>query len=575
MFTALLTEGTRSGSARTPIRSCPRRRPGRRFPLALLVASALASPACSARLAGAAEPEVTAAAAAPAAHEWARGAVFYEVFVRSFADSDGDGVGDLRGLTDRLDHLNDGRTGGADLGVDALWLMPVFESPSYHGYDTVDYDRIDREYGTEEDFDRFLAEAHRRGLRVILDLVMNHSSSQHPWFQESATGWGSPKRAWYVWRGDDPGWTQPWGGTNRTWHPHSGAYYYGVFWSGMPDLDYDTPAVREEMIAVAQRWLDRGVDGFRLDATRHLFAEGPGELQNDRPKTHAFLRELSARLRASHPKAILVGENWTTTPIIATYFGSPGAAVPDELPMSFDFPLAEAILGAARDGDASRIAAKLAEIQQLYPPGAIDAPFLTNHDQVRIATQLAGDPGRLRVAAAVLLTLPGAPFLYYGEELGMQNGPQRRDEDKRMPMAWDGSEGGGFTTGTPWHALPPGHATANVAAQRGRPGSLLEHYRGLIALRRRSPALRTGDLVLLSATDRPTPILAFVRRAGKQRVLVLHNLSDAPATSEPLPFRPRQLRRALLPGGRVVPVPGNPRAARVDLPPHGSAAFRM
>jgi glycosidase len=531
-----------------------------------------------------------AAASAPAAatgpQDWARGAVFYELFVRSFADSDGDGVGDLRGLTARLDYLNDGRPGGSDLGVDALWLMPIFESPSYHGYDTVDYDHVDREYGTEEDFDAFIAAAHRRGIRVIVDLVLNHSSDQHPWFVESATGWGSPRRQWYVWRGDDPGWTQPWGGSNHTWHPKNGAFYYGIFWAGMPDLNYSYPPVREEMEAVAARWLGRGVDGFRLDATRHLFADGPGDEQNDRPATHDFLRELAARVRETRPDALLVGENWTETPVIATYFGSPRAggaagAPTDELASSFDFPLAEAIVKGVEGGDATGIAAKLVEIQSLYPPGAIDAPFLTNHDQIRIATQLAGEgdrePGMLRAAAAVLLTLPGAPFLYYGEELGMQNGPGGRDEEKRTPMPWDGTDGGGFTTGTAWYAFAPGHEEVNVAAQQGDPGSLLAYYRQLIAARRSSPALRVGELELLPDGSQPAPLLAFLRRAAKESVLVLHNLGAEPITSEPLPYSPKQLKRRLPLAGTatVVPVAGNPRAARVELPAHGSAIFRL
>ncbi|HSF44229.1 MAG TPA: alpha-amylase family glycosyl hydrolase, partial [Thermoanaerobaculia bacterium] len=223
----------------------------------LLVASAGALPAAS--------PP----AASPASPSWARGAVFYEVFVRSFADSNGDGIGDLQGLISKLDYLNDGnpRT-SQDLGVDALWLMPVFQSPSYHGYDVVDYETIESDYGTNADFERLLAEAHRRGIRIIVDFVMNHSSSQNPWFVDSASSPASPRRDWYVWRADDPGWTQPWGGNNRVWHPKNGAYYYGVFWGGMPDLNFSTPAVRREMERLAAFWISRGVDGFRLDATR-------------------------------------------------------------------------------------------------------------------------------------------------------------------------------------------------------------------------------------------------------------------------------------------------------------------
>jgi glycosidase len=215
------------------------------------------------RAAAPAPPLVVDAPPAPAAWDldWARGAVFYQVFVRSFQDSDGDGVGDLRGLIARLDYLNDGRPGeGEDLGVDGIWLMPVHESPSYHGYDVVDYENIDREYGTNEDFARLCAEAKKRGMRVILDLVVNHSGVAHPWFSDPA------RRDWYVRRDDDPGWTQPWG-SGPTWHRGEDGYYHGIFWSGMPDLNWRNPALRSEMARLARLWLDRGASGFRLDAT--------------------------------------------------------------------------------------------------------------------------------------------------------------------------------------------------------------------------------------------------------------------------------------------------------------------
>src|SRR5262245_18585835 len=331
----------------------------RLVPLTLALAAACAGRA--ARVPESPAPPPSPAARAPVQWdlEWVRGAVFYEVFVRSFADSDGDGVGDLRGLTAKLDYLNDGNPGtGPDLGVDALWLMPVFESPSYHGYDTVDYDKIDREYGTEADFDRLLAEAHRRGIKIIVDLVMNHSSSQHPWFVESDSSPSSPRRDWYVWRADDPGWTQPWGGSNPTWHAGQHGFYYGVFWGGMPDLNHRNPAVRREMQAIAARWIGRGVDGFRLDATRHLVEDGPDQEQVDTPETHEVLKELSAAVRRASPRAILVGENWTDTPKIAAYYGSTAVVKGgDELPMSFDFPLASAIVEGVGTGEASGIAA--------------------------------------------------------------------------------------------------------------------------------------------------------------------------------------------------------------------------
>ena len=492
-------------------------------------------------------------------HDWARGAVFYEVFVRSFSDSDGDGKGDLRGLTSKLDYLD-------DLGVDALWLMPVFQSPSYHGYDTVDYEKIDDEYGTAEDFQRLLDEAHKRDIRIIVDFVMNHSSSQHPWFVESASSPNSPKRDWYVWRADDPGWTQPWGGSNRTWHQKNGAYYYGVFWGGMPDLNFSTPAVREEMKRLAGTWISRGVDGFRLDATRHLFANGPGDLQNDQPETHVFLKEFGEHVRGVNPRAVLVGENWTTTPAIAKYFA--------ELPMNFNFPLAEEILNGVRDGEAAGIAGKIEEIQELYPAGALDAPFLTNHDQTRIATVLkdpASGPAKLRSAASVLLTLPGAPFLYYGEEIGLQNGPAGNDEHKRTPMPWDGSPTGGFTTGKPWFQLAPG--TANVAAQTGDPGSLLSHYRKLIQARKSSVALRAGDLKLLTSGVKSDPVLAFFRESPGEKVLVLHNLSGDAVTAGPYPVDEDGLDPVFSTSGIVIL--GGEDGARVSLPAGASGVWRV
>jgi glycosidase len=473
-----------------------------------------------------------AASAAPPAtswnNDWARGAVFYEVFVRSYADSDGNGIGDLRGLTGKLDYLK-------DLGVDALWLMPVFDSPSYHGYDTVDYEKIEPDYGTGEDFDRFLQEAHRRGIRVIVDFVMNHSSAQHPWFVESASSPGSPKRPWYVWRGDDPGWTQPWGGNNHTWHPKNGAFYYGVFWGGMPDLNFSTPAVRSEMERLAAYWLSRGVDGFRLDATRHLFANGPGDLQNDQPETHEYLKEFAAAVRQADPKSVLVGENWTTTEKIAPYL--------NELPMSFNFPLADEIRGALNSAEAAGIAAKLTEMAELYPAGSLDAPFLTNHDQARLATQLGNDPAKLRSAAAILLTLPGAPFLYYGEEVGIQNGSGSGDEFKRTPMPWDASAGGGFTTGKPWFKLR--HASA---------------------------ALMKGDLKLLSPGDRSTPVLAFLRQSGKDRVLVVHNVTASEVEAGPYQIPGKRLQ--VLFGPTAKPVKGRD-GWTVRLPAGASGVWKV
>ena len=526
-----------------------------------------------------AEREVVPVPARPAASEWkndwARGAVFYEVFVRSFRDSDGDGKGDIDGLISRLDLLNDGNPETTtDLGVDALWLMPVFESPSYHGYDTTDYGKINPDYGTNADFLRLLDEAHRRGIRVIVDLVVNHSGAGHPWFVSAASSANSPHRDFYVWNPTDPGWRQPWGGSTGTWHPGGGAYYYGVFWSGMPDLNWRSPALREEVKRIASLWLERGVDGFRLDATRYLVENGSGPLQADTPETHAALKEFAGHVRRVKPAALLVGENWADTKTIATYYGSPSVPGGDELPASFNFPISERILTALSQGNATPIAAKLDEVQKAYPKGALDAPFLTNHDQTRLATQLGKNQGRLRNAAAILLTLPGAPFLYYGEEVGIENGPTGGDESKRTPMPWDASPGGGFTTGTPWFGFAPGRETANVAAQTNDPASLLSRYRYLIRARKASPALAKGDLVVLSPLSGSSPVLAFLRTTPTETVLVAHNLSDAFVAAGPYAVNGSSFERVFVDGSAGDPT-GSPGAIRVNLPARGSGIWRV
>jgi glycosidase len=497
--------------------------------------------------------------------------VFYEVFVRSFEDSNGDGKGDLPGLIARLDYLNDGNPATeTDLGVDALWLMPVFASPSYHGYDTTDYETINPDYGTNADFARLLAEAHRRGIRIIVDLVINHTSVKHPWFVESASSPSSPRRDWYVWSPTDPGWAQPWNASGRSWHQDHGAWFYGVFWEGMPDLNLRTAAVREEVKRIAALWLARGVDGFRLDAARHLVETGPGDGQSDTAETHQFLKELAAHVRAIKPDALLIGEAWTETPIVATYYGST-AQVPggDELPLNFDFKLAERILEGTSAGEARGIVEKLREVQAMYPPGATDVPFLTNHDNVRVATELGGDAGKLRSAAAVLLTLPGTPFLYYGEEVGLENGNAKDgDPAKRTPMPWDATAGGGFTTGKPWYPFAAGREHASVAAQTADAGSLLSHYRKLIRARHASPALAHGALELLTEHG---PVLAFVRRAGDDRVLVAINLGGDPAHAT-LALEARRAE-AIYASGATVEVTGS--AAQVSLPSHASGVFQL
>lgn len=509
--------------------------------------------------------------------DWAEGAVFYEIFVRSFADSDGDGIGDFRGLTAKLDYLNDGdpATSG-DLGIDGIWLMPVFPSPSYHGYDVTDYEHVNPQYGTDADFDRLVAEAHRRGIKVILDLVMNHTSSAHPWFQEAMADSGAPHRDWYVWSDHDPGWGQPWNPGGSSWYRTAHGWYYAVFWSGMPDLNFRSAAVRAEMLRIADLWLARGVDGFRLDATRHLVESGPGAGQSDADETHAFLRELSAHLRRVRPDALLVGENWTESSTIATYFGAADSVTRgDGLPCNFDFPLAGAIVSGVRTGRRQEIVQVLEDVARLYPRGALDATFLTNHDMRRVASQLGGEAEALGAAAAVLLTLPGTPFLYYGEEVGLENGPGGDDKFKRTPMPWDASPGGGFTRGTPWFPFAPGRERANVAAQAGRRGSLLDRYRRLTALRRSHAALGHGDLELVTPDAAPPPVLAFTRRASGERLLVVHNLGAARAESGPLALGPgiRSLAPLMLDPG--VRVRLGTHGATVTLPAHATGVWSL
>ena len=531
------------------------------------LAKAADDPARAAKPASGAERAAAPVDPAP----WWSGAVVYQVFVRSFQDSGKDGIGDFKGLVQRLDHLNDGDPATTtDLGVDAIWLMPVFQSPSYHGYDVVDYENIEEDYGTNEEFQRFVDEAHRRGMRVILDLMLNHTSVEHPWFAESAAAPDSKKRAWYVWSDTRLDWGQPWDASQPTWHGRNGAFYYGVFWSGMPDLNFRNQEVRAESIRVAKLWLERGVDGFRLDAIRHLIEDGPGPGQSKSPDTHVYLRQFSAAVRQAKPDAVLVGEVWSTAYDIAEYYGATGR---DELQLLFDFPLAEAMIASVKGGRAGDIEAALGMLRTAYPAAAVDAPFLANHDQIRTATQLDGDPDRLRLAAALLLTMPGIPFLYYGEEIGLQNGPGKEDEWKRTPMPWDGSRRHGFTAGKPWYRFAPGAAKANVAALSKDPKSLLARYRALIAARKASRALRLGGLELVPAPGAQGAALAFLREDGDERVLVVHNLSAEPVDTGAMTAAGAAAEPILTDGSARLVKEG--AGWRATLPPRGSGIWRL
>jgi glycosidase len=451
-------------------------------------------------------------AAAQESLPWWNDRVFYEIFVRSFYDSDGDGIGDLQGVIEKLDYLNDGDPNTTtDLGITGLWLMPVMQSPSYHGYDVTDYRQVEVDYGTNEDFRRLMDEAHARGIAVVVDLVINHSSSQHPWFEASARE--NPHYAdWYVWSEDDPGYRGP--QRQQVWHGRAGRYYYGVFWDGMPDINLTNPEVTQELADIARYWLDEmGVDGFRVDAVKHLIEEG--EEQENTASTMTWMSDFNASIDAVDPDALVVGEIWSTNFTAAQY-------VPDAADIVFDFDLATAYLSSVQQGRPDGVRSLLDRALDLYPFGQY-ASFLTNHDQNRVMTQLRGDMEAAKVAASLLLTTPGVPFVYYGEEIGMTG--QKPDELIRTPMQWDNSEGtAGFTAGRPWQPLAEGYESVNVAAQMDDPSSLLYHYRALIQLRNAHPALRTGTYTPLEAGARQ--VFAFVRQTDGETLLIVINLDD-------------------------------------------------
>jgi alpha-amylase len=442
---------------------------------------------------------------------WWNDRVFYEIFVRSFADSNGDGIGDFVGMTERLDYLNDGDPATTDdLGITGIWLMPVFDSPSYHGYDVVDYRATQPEYGTIDELSHFVDEAHERGIAVIIDLVINHSSSQHPWFEASLLE-DSPTSDWYVWKDEAPDWLGPWG--QAVWHERDGVSYYGIFWEGMPDLNLRSAAATAEMHDIGSYWLDEiNADGYRLDAARHLIEDGA--IQEDTPETYEWLTGFTDAMHTASPDSLILGEIWTDSETVSSY-------VPDSLDLTFEFGLADAFLASMKAWNAEDIAKAHTEVSNLYLTGQF-APFLTNHDQDRVMSQVGDNEDRARLAAVWLLTAEGVPFVYYGEEVGLAG--TKPDERIRTPMPWtDDSIRVGFTTGVPWEPPNLGFAEANVGAQTGNTDSLLSTYRDLIRYRSTSNALRFGMTTVLEAS---TPeLFVALRSHGDEHVLVLLNLS--------------------------------------------------
>jgi alpha-glucosidase len=495
--------------------------------------------------------------------EWWKRGVVYQIYPRSFADSNGDGLGDLAGIEGHLDHLQDGTR--ESLGIDAIWLSPIYPSPDFDmGYDVADYVDVDPRYGTIAGFERLVAACHARGMRVILDLVLNHSSSRHAWFTASRAERAGPYADWYIWR-DSPGrtltgrrrlpnnWRSYFGGPAWTWEPAREQYYLHTFLPEQPDLNWRHAPVRAALLDVVRTWLDRGVDGFRLDVfntyfkdarlrsnPRRIGGRGAWSWQRhvhdrNQPELAGALVDLR-RLVDGHPGGMTVGELFDGKLQDAAEYVAPRHLI-------FDWSLV------GLPWTATAFAGAIAARDAAFGPGRWPANVLSNHDQPRHAGRYDGPAGdaRAKVAAALLATLRGTPFLYYGEELAQRNlvvpnavaidPPARRAsflfpwwnrDQARGPMAWQPGPGGGFTTGTPWLPLAPDAGTRNVAAESVDPDSVLSWYRRVLWLRRATPALQAGDQRLVDAGDQD--VLAYVRGAGgAAAAFVALNFADRPA----------------------------------------------
>jgi alpha-glucosidase len=458
--------------------------------------------------------------------------VVYQIYPRSFADSDGDGVGDLEGIRQRIDHLR-------WLGVDAIWLSPIYRSPmADFGYDVSDHTGIDPTFGDLETFDRLLDDLHEAGIRLILDWVPNHTSDRHPWFVESRSSRESPKRDWYIWRDGPPdtppnNWPATFGGPAWTYDDATEQWYLHLFLPEQPDLNWANPEVEEAQRDVLRFWLDRGVDGFRADVV-HLIGKDPDlpdlppeyrgwklPAVHDDPRTHPLLRRIREVVDSYPGERMVVGEvNLIQIELIAPYYGQG-----DELHLAFNFaPLAMPWEAEEWRDEVERVLAAL------EPHGGWPTWVLSNHDIVRHRSRLGGSVARARAAAFLLLTLPGTPFLYAGEELGLEDAevPKGRRQDPagrdgcRAPIPWDAGEAHGWPS-APWLPFPPTPGRRNVATLREDPTSILHLYRDLLSARRASPALQVGGW---RALDAPEQVLAYERISGDDRRLVVVNFRD-------------------------------------------------
>ncbi|MGD0989030.1 MAG: maltose alpha-D-glucosyltransferase [Candidatus Sulfotelmatobacter sp.] len=488
---------------------------------------------------------------------WYKDAIIYQVHVRTFNDSNGDGIGDFVGLEQKLPYLQ-------ELGINAIWLMPFFPSPLRDdGYDIADYHSVHSSYGTLEDFRKLLDSAHERGIRVIIEMVLNHTSDQHPWFQESRSSRDNPRRDWYVWSDTD----NRYKGTriifldteksNWAWDPVSRSYYWHRFFSHQPDLNYDNPAVREQMWEVMRFWLEMGVDAFRLDAVPYL-VEREGTNCENLPETHAVLKELRRRLDEQFPGRMLLAEANQWPADLRPYFGDG-----DEFHMAFHFPLMPRMFMGVKLEDRKPIIEILQQTPEI-PPTCQWSLFLRNHDELtlemvtdmerdymydsyagdktmrlnlgirrRLAPLLENDRRRIELMNGMLMSLPGTPIIYYGDEIGMGDNINLGDRNGvRTPMQWSGGWNGGFSTAEPDRLYAPliqnpvyGYPAVNVVAQVGSEHSLLHWMRRIIDVRKSNVVFGRGSIEFLHPPNHR--ILAYVRRLGNEVVLVVNNLSGA------------------------------------------------
>lgn len=488
---------------------------------------------------------------------WWQTGVIYQIYPRSYQDNNNDGVGDLRGIISRLDYLE-------WLGIDCLWLSPVYPSPmADFGYDISDYTGIHPLFGHMEDFDELLAEVHKRGMKLILDLVPNHTSDQHPWFLESRSSRSNPKRDWYIWQdaaengGVPNNWLSVFGGRAWEWDEKTGQYYYHAFLKEQPDLNWRNPEVQEAMLGVMKFWLDKGVDGFRVDVMWHMIKDA--RLRNnpvaagttfqetdlnynyldpvfstDQPEVHGIVR-MMRKLIDGYDERLLIGEIYLPIHKLIAYYGQDrdGAHLP------FNFQLL------TLPWDAAVVWQTINEYEGAIPEGGWPNWVLGNHDQPRLASRVGY--GQARVAAMLLLTLRGTPTIYYGEEIGMRDVPIPMEEvvdpqglqmpdlnisrdPSRTPMQWSPTVYGGFSQHKPWLRLPDNFRRNNVENQRGDSESMLSYYRKLLEIRKTEPALQLGHFTPVHADKQ---MIAYLREDGETRFLVLLNLSHRPCYFKP------------------------------------------